>query len=82
MRELSYLEGIILQAIKAKQSLNNVELYELTLLNEFLPKHTLQVLKKLRTNNKIREVNHLVVGYGINYTNYKKKSIISKFEAL
>jgi three-Cys-motif partner protein len=81
LREISYLGEILCQNITQKKSLTNVEIYELTLRNEFLPKHANTALRDLVKNNKIREVNNST-GYGINYFHYKNKKIISKFEKI
>jgi len=47
LREISYLENVIYQIIKQKDATTNIEIYESTLRNEFLPKHANIVLKKL-----------------------------------
>jgi three-Cys-motif partner protein len=81
LREISYLEDIIYQFIKQYGTITNVELYELTLRNEFPPKHAISALRNLISQNKIQEVNNSP-SYKINYTNYKSKSVNSKFIAL
>jgi len=79
MRELSYLEEIIYQSISEKENISNNELYELTLRNEFLPKHTNQVLKNLIKQNRIQCNSS---AFGIDYNNFKNKVIISNFKIL
>jgi three-Cys-motif partner protein len=79
MRELSYLEGIIYQYISKKENVSNNELYELTLRNEFLPKHTNQVLENLIKQNRIQCNSS---AFGINYNNFKNKVIISNYKIL
>jgi len=79
MRELSYLEGIIYQSISKKENVSNNELYELTLRNEFLPKHTNQVLENLIKQNRIQCNSS---AFGINYNNFKNKVIISNYKIL
>jgi three-Cys-motif partner protein len=79
LREISYLENVIYQSMKQNKIITNIELYELTLKNEFLPKHANTVLKNLITQNKIREINNSD-GYKIDYSSYKNKNIISRFE--
>jgi len=80
-QSISTLENVIYQEIIHKGTLTNVELYELTLKNEFLPKHANNVLKKLVKNNKIKEINNSK-GYKIDYPNYRDKNIVSKFEVI
>jgi len=80
-REIACFKNVIYQAIKHNKMLTNIELYELTLRNEFQPKHINFVLKNLIKSNKIRETNN-VKGFGIDYTNFKDKVIYSKFEVL
>lgn len=81
LREISYLEDVICQNVIQKQVLTNIEIYELTLRNEFLPKHANTALQNLIQSNKIQEINKSL-GYKINYSNYKNKSVTSKFIAL
>ncbi|MDR3285970.1 MAG: three-Cys-motif partner protein TcmP [Prevotellaceae bacterium] len=79
--EISYLEDVIYKSIKQNNRLTNIEIYELSLRNEFLPKHAKTALQNLVKNNKIQEINNSL-GYKINYSNYKNKIVISKFKAL
>jgi three-Cys-motif partner protein len=81
LREISHLEDVIYQSTKQNDTITNVEIYKLTLKNEFTPKHASVALKNLIAQSKIQEVNN-ALGYGVNYTNYKNKSIISKFKIL
>lgn len=69
------LEKILKHYIQ--ESKNNNELYECTLKQGFLPKHTNEILKKLKQNNHIQVEYFLGVkrGYHINYKNYKKNVI-------
>jgi three-Cys-motif partner protein len=78
IREISYLENIIWQSIEQKSQLNNIELYEMCLLNEFLPKHANEAIKNLQKKNKIKEINNSI-GFGISYQNYKIQTITSTF---
>jgi len=78
-RRLSNLESIILQTINKKSVLDNNDLYELSLKNEFLPKHANQALKNLLKRNKIQVDKQ--TGYGIEYKNWKNKIVISNFSA-
>ena len=80
-REITYFESLIYGAIKRSGILSNIELYELTLKNEFLPKHANSVLKNLLKSNKVREI-YNSKGFGIDYTNYRGKIIYSKFEVI
>lgn len=79
--EISTLEDTIYNYIKHNRKLTNIEIYELALKNEFLPKHAITALKNLIKKNKIKEIIGSK-GLGINYTNYRDKQIISKFEVL
>ena len=81
LHEISTFEDIIYQAIVQYGLLTNIDMYELALKNEFLPKHANTALKSLITKNKIRE-NNQPKGFGINYTNYRNKQVISRFEVL
>ena len=81
LREISYLENLIYQSIKQNGEITNIGIYKLTLTNEFLPKHANLAIKELLAQNKIQEVSNSS-GYGINYANYKNKSVTSKFKAL
>ena len=76
--QISYLENVIYQSIKRNRIMTNVELYELTLKNEFLPKHANKVLNDLIFQNKIREISNSN-GYKINYSSYRDKNIVSRF---
>jgi three-Cys-motif partner protein len=80
-QSISTLENVIYQEIAQNGTLTNVELYELTLKNEFLPKHVNSVLRNLIKNHKIREVNNSK-GYKIDYTSYRNKNIVSRFEVI
>ena len=81
LQSISTLKNIVYQEITQKGILTNVELYELTLKNEFLPKHSTIVLDNLIEKKKLRKISNSK-GYGINYTNYKNKIVVSKFEVL
>ncbi len=81
LQSISTLENIIYQEITQKGMLTNVELYEITLKNEFLPKHSTIVLDNLIKKKKLRKINSSK-GYGISYANYKNKIVVSKFEVL
>ena len=81
LQSISTLENVIYQEITQNGILTNVRLYKLTLKNEFLPKHSIIVLNNLIKKGKIRKINGSK-GYGINYTDYKKNNIVSKFEVL
>jgi three-Cys-motif partner protein len=81
LREISYLEDIIYRHIKQNTSINNIEIYELTVKNEFLPKHANTALHNLIKNKKIQEI-HNSLAYKINHSNYRDKIVTSKFVAL
>jgi three-Cys-motif partner protein len=81
LQSISTLENAIYQKITQNGTLTNVELYRLTLKNEFLPKHTTIALDNLIKENKIRRIDNSK-GNGVNYTNYKNKNVISKFEVI
>jgi len=81
LQSISSLENIIYQEIAQNSTLTNVELYELTLKNEFLPKHANRVLKNLIKRHKIREINSSK-GYKIDYYSYRDKNIVSRFEVI
>jgi len=81
LQSISTLENIIYQEISKRSILTNVELYEISLKNEFLPKHTNSALNNLIDKKKI-QITNKVKGYGINNSNYKNNNVVSKFEAL
>jgi len=81
LQSISTLENIIFKEIIKNGKLTNIELYELTLKNEFLPKHANSVLKNLIKNHKIREINN-AKGYNIDYYSYRDKKIVSRFEVI
>jgi len=81
LQSISTLENVIYQEISQNSILTNVELYELTVKNEFLPKHSTSALNNLIEKKKIRKTN-ISKGYGINYSNYKSNNTVSKFEAI
>jgi len=81
LREISFLENSIYQLIKLREGVTNIEIYKLSLTSEFIPKHANKALRNLINQNKIQEINNSVA-FGINYTNYKAKKVISTFRAL
>jgi three-Cys-motif partner protein len=81
LQSISTLENIIYQEIAQNGTLTNVELYDLTLKNEFLPKHANRVLKNLIKIHKIKEINNSN-GYKIDHSSYKDKNIVSRFEVI
>jgi len=81
LQSISTLENIIYQETTKNGNLTNVELYKLTLKNEFLPKHSVIALDNLIKKGKMQRTNKSK-GYGINYTNYKDKNVVSRFEIL
>ncbi len=81
VRQISHLENTIYQSLKQKKGATNIDLYELTLKTEFLPKHANTALKNLIAEKKIREINNST-GFNINYQNYASNHVISKFEVL
>jgi hypothetical protein len=81
LQSISTLENIIYQGIAQNGTLTNVELYELTLKNEFLPKHANRVLNNLIKIHKIKEINNSK-GYKIDHSSYRDKNIVSRFEVI
>jgi three-Cys-motif partner protein len=81
LQSITTLENVVHQAIKQKGILTNVELYELTIKNEFLPKHVNSALNKLIEKKRIQKIGNSK-GYGVNYSNYRNNIIVSKFEVL
>jgi three-Cys-motif partner protein len=79
-KELDYLANIIRKEIKLKGSLNNNDIYRLSVLNEFRPTHANTVMKQLLKNvikaeyPSNRETN-VLTGFGINYDNYKNGEV-------
>lgn len=76
----NHLESLLINYLKPQR--NNVEIYEFTLREGFLPKHTNQVLKELQKNNKINAINmknpneRIKTGvFYISYEYYKNKNI-------
>jgi three-Cys-motif partner protein len=81
LQSISTLENVIHNTVKQRGILTNVDLYILTLKNEFLPKHANSALDSLIEKNKIQKINGSK-GYGVNHSNYTKNIIVSRFEAL
>ena len=79
--QLKHLQEIIFKAILDNTYHNNVNLYELVLKNEFLPKHANIALKNLIKSQKITLINK-TKDFGINYNNYKYNTIVSEFKIL
>lgn len=78
------LETILMQHLL--ESKTNKEIYEITLKNEFLPKHTTEIFEKWQTNNPKFKVYDLQSGKGarkksfyISWTNYKEDADKVKF---
>jgi hypothetical protein len=81
-RELENLKTILLNEISSSSNgITNTQIYFLTLKNEFLPKHSNEIIKQLKIENKIyttdkfgNECNFGIATY-IDYHHYKKNSI-------
>jgi three-Cys-motif partner protein len=78
------LESILLQCLSEPK--NNKEIYEITLINEFLPKHTTAIFEKWQTSNPKFKVYDLKTNkearkksFYISWTNYKEDSSKVKF---
>jgi len=55
-RYLQFLKEIILKELKIHGRLSNVDMYELSLLNEFRPMHAKMILCELVTTKKIATI--------------------------
>ncbi len=74
------LEKILKELLKQRQSCNNLELYEFTLKNQFLPKHCNEVIRRLKREGKlvIQDLfGHIVNtnSFGLTYAVYKERKI-------
>lgn len=80
-KQIDYLKSQILAELRRKQNLNNLEIYVLTLQNEFKPSHANGVLKdllKLRAIKAFGPNNTLFLkedGFGISYKDFSSKNI-------
>lgn len=59
------------------ESKNNNEIYEWTLKQGFMPKHTNQILKELQNNNRLKNTPDSIRrgSFYVNYNNYKKQKV-------
>lgn len=79
-KQLEFLENQILDTLKIKP-LNNLEIYKLTLQNEFKPSHANKVLRSLIKSSKIRTyrpegtVTQAELGFGISYKDFASQNI-------
>jgi len=86
-KQIEFLKGQILSQLRSKQKLNNLEIYELTLQNEFKPSHANGVLKELLKSGAIKAFNpdntslSRELGYGISYKDYSTKNIKVVFKS-
>ncbi|MEO5909826.1 MAG: three-Cys-motif partner protein TcmP [Pelobium sp.] len=84
-KELDYLKNRLLIELRENKELNNNDIYEITLLNEFKPSHANIVLKELLKNRTIKGFDKFNLdtqgetGFGISYKNYKDKAVKVKF---
>ncbi len=81
-RELENLKAILINEISSSSNgIPNTKIYSLTLKNEFLPKHSNEIIKQLKIENKIYTTDRFgnACNFGnatyIDYDHYKKNSI-------
>lgn len=80
-KQLEYLKNQILTELKSKTQLNNLDIYRLTLLNEFKPSHANGVLKELLKSKRIHAYNpdntasDAVLGFGISYKDFSNSNV-------
>lgn len=79
-RYLEFLKEIILKELKNRGRLSNVDVYELSLLNEFRPMHGKTILSELVTTKKIVSIDSKgnvldrIDGAYMDYNHFKQKS--------
>lgn len=83
-KQLEYLGQLILRESDQKNIVTNIDIYKLSLINEFLPKHANLVLKSLlKQKMKAHDANGVAVsgenGFGINYTNFTQNIVTTYF---
>lgn len=76
------LEEILLQALSTPKT--NRQIYEITLRNEFLPKHTTEIFEKWQSTNRRFKVYDIATGnearkksFYISWSNYKEKDKVN-----
>jgi three-Cys-motif partner protein len=79
-KQLDYLARIFLNEINEKKQLTNNDIYKLSLLNEFMPKHAKMVLKNLvKGSIKAKSPSGITedseAGFGINYDNFRNNTV-------
>ena len=78
IRTLKVLEDIFHEELKKATKLNNNQIYKITLLNEYLPKHAKEALVNMQEKGEIN-IQKTTKGFGINNENYKNGTIITEF---
>jgi hypothetical protein len=79
-RYLNFLKDLILKELKVRGKLSNVDVYELSLLNEFRPMHAKAILTELITTKRIIPLNSKanmlarIDGAYMDYDHFKRKS--------
>lgn len=80
-KQIEFLKNQILTELKLKMQLNNLDIYRLTLLNEFKPSHANGVLKELLKSKRIHAYNpdntasDAVLGFGISYKDFSNSNV-------
>ncbi|HEY5327118.1 MAG TPA: three-Cys-motif partner protein TcmP [Mucilaginibacter sp.] len=80
-KQIDFLKKQILKELKDKQQLNNLEIYKLTLLNEFKPSHANGILKELLKSKRVKAYNpdnipiNGELGFGISYKDFSSKNV-------
>jgi len=80
-KEIEFLKNQILEELKSREKLTNLDIYKLTLLNEFKPSHANKILKELLKSKRIKIFNpdntpiNGELGFGISYKDFSSRNI-------
>jgi hypothetical protein len=77
--EISVLEDLLLEELIFTETMNNMQLYEFVLQNEYMPKHANEAIANLLKKNKII-LHGNINKTGISWDNYKNFKIVSEIK--
>lgn len=80
-KQFDFLKNKIIDELRSKSQLTNLDIYKLTLLNEFKPSHANKILKELINSKRIKAYNpdntvfNEDFGFGISYKDFSTKNV-------
>lgn len=80
-KQIELLKNLIINELEVKREVNNMDIYKLTLLNEFKPTHANGVLKDLLKTKRVKAFNpnntqnNDELGFGISYKDFASQKI-------